>query len=179
VRQLIAQTIPGYEKIAAIDETKEEFTISGRILNGPHFSTPTGKATMFVTPMPNITLPTPQDFGVSEWTQGIVISLMTGRSYSQHNTVVYKIGDKYRGIPHRNCILMNRADGESAGLKDHQRVTVQADAGKLENVEVIYGAVRQGAALMFYPEVNAIFKAQTETRSGTPAFKRVPAFVYA
>jgi len=74
---------------------------------------------------------------------------------------------------------MNRADGESAGLRDHQRVTVQADAGKLENVEVIYGAVRQGAALMFYPEVNAIFKAQTETRSGTPAFKRVPAFVYA
>ena len=179
VRQLIAQTIPGYEKIAAIDETKEEFTISGRILNDPHFSTPTGKATMFVTPMPNITLPTPQDFGASESTQGVVVALMTGRSYSQHNTVVYKIGDEYRGIPHRNCILMNRADGESAGLRDHQRVTVQADAGKLENVEVIYGAVRQGAALMFYPEVNAIFKAQTETRSGTPAFKRVPAFVYA
>ena len=179
VRQLIAQTIPGYEKIAAIDETKKEFTISGRILNGPHFSTPTGKASMFVTPMPNVTLPESKSFKVPESTQGVVVALMTGRSYSQHNTVVYKIGDEYRGIPHRNCILMNRADGESVGLKANQRVTVQADAGKLEDVEVIYGAVRQGAALMFYPEVNAIFKAQTETRSGTPAFKRVPAFVYA
>jgi hypothetical protein len=39
--------------------------------------------------------------------------------------------------------------------------------------------VRAGAALMFYPEVNAIFRAPVETRSGTPAYKRVPAFVYA
>jgi anaerobic selenocysteine-containing dehydrogenase len=73
---------------------------------------------------------------------------------------------------------MNPTDALSAGLKEHQRVTVQADAGKLENVEIIYGTVRQGVALMFYPEVNAIFKARIETRSGTPAFKRVPALVY-
>ncbi len=179
VRQLIAQTIPGYEKMATIDETKEEFTISGRILKGPHFPTLTGKASMFVTPLPSTTLPDAKDFGVAESTQGVVVALMTGRSYSQHNTVVYKIGDQYRGIPHRNCILMNRVDAEGAGLYAHQRVTVQADAGKLENVEVIYGSVRQGAALMFYPEVNAIFKARTETRSGTPAYKRIPAFVYA
>ena len=179
VRQLIAQTIPGFEQMATIDETKEEFTIGGRILTEPHFSTPSGKAAMFVTPLPKLTLPEPKDFGASESTQGVVVALITGRSYSQHNTVVYKIGDQYRGIPHRNCILMNRADAEGAGLQAHQRVTVQADAGKLENVEVIYGAVRPGAALMFYPEVNAIFKARTETRSGTPAYKRVPAFVYA
>jgi anaerobic selenocysteine-containing dehydrogenase len=92
---------------------------------------------------------------------------------------VYKINDKYRGMPHRNCILMNRLDAESVGLQAHQRVTVQGNAGKLENVEIIYGAVRPGAAVMFYPEVNVIFKAKIETRSGTPAFKRVPAFVYA
>jgi molybdopterin-dependent oxidoreductase alpha subunit len=178
VRQLIAQTIPGYEQMATIDETKQEFTISGRILTEPHFPRPSGKAAMFVTPIPKLTLPEPQEFGVSASTQGVVVALMTGRSYSQHNTVVYKIGDQYRGMPHRNCILMNREDANSAGLQEHQRVTVQANAGKLENVEVIYGAVRQGAALMFYPEVNAIFTARTETRSGTPAYKRVPAFVY-
>jgi hypothetical protein len=32
---------------------------------------------------------------------------------------------------------------------------------------------------MFYPEVNVIFHPEIETRSGTPAYKRVPAFVYA
>ena len=178
VRQLIAQTIPGYEKIGAIDDTKEEFTIGGRIFTEPTFATPSGKASMFVTPLPKLTLPQPQEFGIPESTRGVALALMTGRSYSQHNTVVYKIGDHYRGMPHRNCILMNRIDAEGAGLQAHQRVTVQGDAGKLEQVEVIYGAVRPGAAVMFYPEVNVIFKAHTETRSGTPAFKRVPVFVY-
>jgi molybdopterin-dependent oxidoreductase alpha subunit len=179
VRQLIAKTIPGYEKIATIDETKEEFTISGRIFTEPKFPTESGKAKMFVAPLPKLKLPLAKEFGVSEATKGIVVALMTGRSYSQHNTVVYKINDKYRGMPHRNCILMNRADAESAGLHEHQRVTVQGNAGKMENVEVIYGAVRAGAALMFYPEVNVIFNPEIERRSGTPAYKRVPAFVYA
>jgi molybdopterin-dependent oxidoreductase alpha subunit len=179
VRQLIAKTIPGYEKIGTIDETKEEFTIGGRIFTEPKFPTESGKAKMFVAPLPKLKLPEAKEFGVSESTPGIVVALMTGRSYSQHNTVVYKIDDKYRGMPHRNCILMNRADAESVGLQEHQRVTVQGNAGKMANVEVIYGAVRMGAALMFYPEVNAIFNAKIEMRSGTPAYKRVPAFVYA
>jgi len=179
VRQLIAKTIPGYEKIATIDETKEEFTISGRIFTEPNFPTDSGKAKMFVTPLPVLKLPEIKDFGASESARGLVVALMTGRSYSQHNTVVYKIDDKYRGMPHRNCILMNRADAESAGMQEHQRVTVQGNVGKMENVEVIYGAVRAGAALMFYPEVNVIFHPEIEKRSGTPAYKRVPAFVYA
>ena len=178
VRQLIAQTIPGYEKIGAIDDTHEEFTIGGRIFTEPHFATPSGKAKMMLTPLPQLTLPTKAEFGVDEATPGLVIALMTGRSYSQHNTVVYKIGDHYRGMPHRNCILMNGGDARRVGLQEHDRVTVQADAGKLENVEIIFGMVREGSALMFYPEVNVIFKARTEKRSGTPAFKRVPAVVY-
>ncbi|WP_199192069.1 FdhF/YdeP family oxidoreductase [Chlorogloea sp. CCALA 695] len=179
VRQLIAQTIPGYEKIAQIDATKEEFTISGRIFTEPKFPTPSGKAIMFATPLPDLTLPTQEDFGVSESVPNVVIALITARSYSQHNTVVYKLHDQYRGMPHRNCILMNHKDAEKANLESRALVTVQGDAGKLENVEVIYGSVRQGAALMFYPEANAIFKARIDVRSGTPAFKRVPAIVYA
>lgn len=178
VRQLIARTIPGYEKIGEIDDTKEEFTISGRIVTEPHFKTPSGKAKMFTTPLPTLTLPQAEAFGVEATANSLVLALMTGRSYSQHNTVVYKIGDQYRGIPHRNCVLMNRLDAEKMGLSEHDRVTVQGDADKLENVEVIYGAVREGAALMFYPEVNVIFKAQTEVRSGTPAYKRVPVVIY-
>lgn len=178
VRQLIARTIPGYEKIGEIDDTREEFTISGRIVTEPHFKTPSGKAKMFTTPLPTLTLPKAEAFGVEATANSLVLALMTGRSYSQHNTVVYKIGDQYRGIPHRNCVLMNRLDAEKMGISEHDRVTVQGDADKLENVEVIYGAVREGAALMFYPEVNVIFKAQTEVRSGTPAYKRVPVVIY-
>ncbi|MDJ0533007.1 MAG: FdhF/YdeP family oxidoreductase [Xenococcaceae cyanobacterium MO_207.B15] len=178
VRELIAQTIPGFEKMANIDETKEEFTIGGRIFNQPHFPTPSGKAVMFVTPLPKLTLPQPQDFGVTNYTRGIVVALITGRSYAQHNTVVYKVKDPYRRMFHRNCILMNREDAESVGLQEHQRVTVRGNASQLENIEIIYGAIRPGAALMFYPEVNVIFNPPKESRCGTPAFKRVPVLVY-
>jgi anaerobic selenocysteine-containing dehydrogenase len=164
--------------MADIDQTKEEFTIDGRIFNHPHFPTPSGKATMFVTPLPTLTLPQPQDFGVTDYTEGIVLALMTGRSYAQHNTVVYQIGDRYRQMPHRHCILMNREDAESVGLKEHQRVTVKGNASQLDQIEIIYGEVRRGAALMFYPEVNVIFNPPLETRCGTPAFKRVPVLVY-
>ena len=179
VRQLIAQTIPGFEKMATIDENKEEFTIGNRIFKQPKFATPSGKAKMFVTPLPKLHVPQPQDFGISESTRAISLILMTGRSYSQHNTVVYKEGDRYRGMPHRNCILMHSVDAETAGLQEHQRVTVQGDAGKMENVEIIFGSVRQGTAFMFYPEVNAIFKAKIDPKCGIPAFQRVPIFVYA
>jgi molybdopterin-dependent oxidoreductase alpha subunit len=178
IRQLIATTIPGYQKIAEIDTTKEEFTISGRIFNSPQFPTANGKAQMAIALLPKLTLPNMADFGLPSNTRGIILALGTGRSYSQHNTVVYKPDDKYRGMPHRNCILMNPEDGASQGWQQHQQVTVRGDAGQLTDVEIIYGKVRRGAAMMFYPEVNAIFQAQIDPRSGTPAFKRVPVAVY-
>ncbi|WP_414549861.1 FdhF/YdeP family oxidoreductase [Anabaena sp. CCY 0017] len=178
IRELIAKTIPGYEKISEIDQTGEEFTIAGRILDTPKFATSTGKAKMFITTLPKLKLPRKVDFGFTESTPGIVLILGTGRSYAQHNTVVYKEGDYYRGMPHRNCILMNVQDMETAGFSEHQRVTVQGDAGKLEDVEIICGDIRAGAAMMFYPEVNVIFKAKIDQISGTPAYKRVPVFVY-
>lgn len=179
IRQLIAKTIPGFASMASIDETLEEFTIGGRIFDRPKFATPSGRAQMFVTPLPDLQLPAPEQLGVTSSGSHLVLSLMTGRSYSQHNTVVYKPDDHYRGMPHRNCILMNAADVEAVGWTAHQRVTVQGDAGKLENVEIILGGVRPGSALMFYPEVNVIFKARIDERSGTPAYKRVPVVVYA
>ncbi len=174
VRELIAKTISGYEKIGKIDETKEEFTIAGRIFTTPRFKTDSGKAEMQLTPLPNLTLPTSDTFGHQ---QGTVLSLITARSYRQHNTVVYKIGDKYRGMPHRQCVLMNPNDIEKGGFSNHQRVTIQGNAGQLDNIEIISGAVRSGAALMFYPEANVLMKALTDPKSHTPAYKRVPILV--
>lgn len=182
VRQLIAQTIPGYEKIGEIDDTHQEFTIAGRIFLEPKFATPSGRAMMHSTPLPTLTLPTLQDFGLPSQSDqpyaAVVLALMTGRSYAQHNTVVYKAGDRYRGMPHRHCILMNPIDAEPAGFIEHQRVSVRGDAGQLDEIEIIYGDVRSGSALMFYPEANVLMTARIEPRSGTPAYKRVPVAVF-
>ena len=174
VRELIAKTISGYERIGTIDQTQAEFTIAGRIFTTPQFKTDSGKAKMQPTPLPALALPTPDAFGHD---QGTVLSLITARSYRQHNTVVYKTGDKYRGMPHRQCILMNPDDIEQGGFSNHQRVTIQGSAGQLDDIEIISGAVRRGAALMFYPEANVLMKAIADPKSHTPAYKRVPVLV--
>lgn len=174
VRELISKTIPGYQKIGTIDQTKQEFLIDGRILEQPNFPTSDGKAQMFVTPLPQLSIPTKTAFGLAENQPGIVVILGTGRSYGQHNTVVYRSEDKYRGMPHRHCILMNPVDVKKAGFQEHQRVTVKGDKGKLDNIEIICGAIREGVAFMFYPEANVLFTAKIDPKSGTPAYKRVP-----
>ncbi|MDB9517201.1 FdhF/YdeP family oxidoreductase [Roseofilum reptotaenium CS-1145] len=178
IRALIAQTIPGYQKIREIDQTEAEFTIEGRIFTEPKFATDSGKAKMKITPLPQLSIPEISAFNLPKESQGIVLILGSGRSYTQHNTVVYRTADKYRGMPHRYCILMNPRDVKKAGFTEHQRVSVKGDAGDLENIEIICGAIREGAAFMFYPEANVLFKAKIDPQSGTPAYKRVPICVY-
>ncbi|MCP9773280.1 FdhF/YdeP family oxidoreductase [Synechococcus sp. Tobar12-5m-g] len=178
VRQLIARTVPGYGPIAAIDATRREFSVEGRVFERPSFPTPSGKARMEPTPLPALELPEPAHFGgLAPGEPGLVLVLITARSYGQHNTVVYKAGDAYRAMPHRQTILMNRTDLARSGLAAHQQVTVQGEAGRLEGIEIIPGEIREGAALMFYPEVNAIIRVPVDRRSGTPAFKRAPVLV--
>jgi formylmethanofuran dehydrogenase subunit D len=126
-----------------------------------------------------LSLPAADHFGgVPAGQRGLVVSLITARSYGQHNTVVYKRGDSYRGMPHRQTILMNRDDLRLSGLQPHQRVTVQGEAGAMAQVEIIPGDIRAGAALMFYPEANCLMRAEIDPRSGTPAYKRVPVLVH-
>ncbi|MCS5693838.1 FdhF/YdeP family oxidoreductase [Cyanobium sp. FGCU-6] len=178
VRELIARTVPGYGPMAGIDASRREFEVQGRVLSEPRFATPSGRARLAATSLPELTLPPPEHFGgLAAGERGLVLSLITARSYGQHNTVVYKEGDSYRGMPHRHTILMNRDDLARAGWRAHQRVDVQGEAGVLEGVEIIPGEIRAGAALMFYPEANVLMRAVCDPRSGTPAFKRVPVLV--
>jgi len=178
VRELIAQTVPGYAPMAGIDTSQREFEVEGRIFHKPRFATPSGRARLAVTPLPDLALPDAAHFGgLAAGERGLVLSLITARSYGQHNTVVYKKGDAYRGMPHRHTILMNPEDLAASGLQAHQRAIVQGEAGTLEAIEVIPGAIRRGAALMFYPEANVLMRPEVDPVSGTPAFKRVPVLV--
>ncbi len=178
VRQLIARTVPGYGPIADIDATRREFEVEGRVFAAPRFATASGRARLAVTPLPQLTLPAADHFGgLAPGERGLVLSLITARSYGQHNTVVYKPGDSYRGMAHRQTILMNPGDLAASGLRAHQRVTVQGEAGRLDGIEIIPGSIRTGAALMFYPEANVLMRPLKDPESGTPAFKRVPVLV--
>jgi len=180
VRELIARTVPGYAALAEIDASRREFEVAGRVFHEPRFPTASGRAQLAVTPLPDLTLPAADHFGgLAAGERGLVLSLITARSYGQHNTVVYKNGDQYRGMPHRDTILLNPEDLVASGLRAHERVTVQGEAGTLTGIEVIPGSIRRGAALMFYPEANVLMRALKDPESGTPAFKRVPVLLRA
>jgi molybdopterin-dependent oxidoreductase alpha subunit len=161
IRQLIAQIIPGMDQIGAIDKTRAEFHIAGRILHERRFPTASGKARFSVHPLPTL------HGNVHE------LRLMTVRSEGQFNTVVYEEEDIYRGQERRDVILLNRADIDRLGLRINQRVTVRNQTGVMPNIVVREYDIRAGNALMYYPEANVLVPATVDPQSKTPAFKSV------
>jgi anaerobic selenocysteine-containing dehydrogenase len=161
VRELIARVVPGYEPVAAVDRTRKEFHVGGRILREPRFPTPTGRARFVPHPVPAL----PHD--------ATQLRLMTVRSEGQFNTVVYEEEDLYRGQERRDVILMNPADIARLRLAVDQRVTVRSEAGRMRNVLVRAFDVRAGNAVMYFPEANVLVPRTLDGRSKTPAFKNV------
>ncbi len=160
IRQAIAKIVPGFEPLAEIDRTKEEFHIAGRVLHTPRFPTPSGKARFRV-----------HDIPAAEGNGRL--RLMTIRSEGQFNTVVYEEEDLYRGQERRDVILMNREDIERLGLRVDQPVMVRSEAGRMEKILVREFDIRAGNAAMYYPEANVIVPRRIDPRSRTPAFKSV------
>jgi molybdopterin-dependent oxidoreductase alpha subunit len=161
VREMIARTVPGFEKIGALDRTRQEFHVAGRTFHEARFPTPSGKARFVAHPPP------PLRGSARE------LRLMTVRSEGQFNTVVYEEEDVYRGQDRRDVILMNRADVRRLELRVDQPVTVRSAAGTMAGVRVRVHDIRAGNALMYFPEANVLVPAATDPLSKTPAFKSV------
>jgi molybdopterin-dependent oxidoreductase alpha subunit len=161
IRRLIAQVVPGLEKLGAIDQTREEFQIPGRTFHLPRFPTPSGKAQFSILTLPPLNEDSRQ------------LRLMTVRSEGQFNTVVYEEEDIYRGQERRDVILMNADDMRRFGLRNNEPVTVRSAVGAMHHILVRAFDVRAGNALMYYPEANLLVPAITDPDSKTPAFKAV------
>ncbi|MGI8906653.1 MAG: FdhF/YdeP family oxidoreductase [Candidatus Sumerlaeaceae bacterium] len=159
IREAIAAIIPGYEEIAEMDLTRQEFHIPGRIFHAPKFATVSGRAAFHAIELP--------DFPDGDRT----LRLMTIRSEGQFNTVVYEEEDLYRGQERRDVIMLASADRERLGLHVNQRVTVRSASGSLHNVLVRELNVRPGNAVMYYPEANVLVSRNVDPASRTPAFK--------
>jgi anaerobic selenocysteine-containing dehydrogenase len=183
IRKLISRIIPGYENLATIDRTKQEFTIPGRVLHEPKFSTDTGRAKMHVIELPPLlgdqvravaANTKPGDSGPRDRSPGALnhaLRLMTMRSEGQFNTVVYEEEDIYRGQERRDVILMNRLDIERMGFKVDHRVTVKSESGEMPNVIVREFDIPAGNCAMYYPEANVLIPRIADPSSKTPAFK--------
>jgi len=167
IRNLIARIVPGFEKLAEMNATKQEFHIPGRLLHTPKFNTPTGKARMKAHGLPAL------NGKLGE------LRLMTVRSEGQFNTVVYETEDIYRGQERRDVILMNPDDLKVLGLKENQLVTVRSACGAMQNILAREFEIRAGNVLMYYPEANVLVPATVDARSKTPAFKSIAVTVTA
>ncbi|HVW37503.1 MAG TPA: FdhF/YdeP family oxidoreductase [Pirellulales bacterium] len=162
IREAIAEIVPGYEEIGEIDATKMEFRIGGRVFHEPKFPTPSGRARLHISELPELAGGDGQ------------LRLMTVRSEGQFNTVVYEDYDLYRAQDRRDVILINPADIERLGLKADQRVTVESEVGSLPGILVRpFDEIKAGNALMYYPEANALVPRKLDPLSKTPAFKNV------
>ena len=162
IQKAIAKVVPGFEKLADISQTKEEFQIDGRTFHQPKFPTETGRASLHVHRLPDL------QGGDRE------LRLMTVRSEGQFNTVVYEDEDLYRGQERRDVILMNPADLDRFGLLHDQRVSVVSETGRMDHVLArSFAEIREGNALMYYPEANILVSRGTDAQSKTPAFKGV------
>ncbi|MEX0936505.1 MAG: FdhF/YdeP family oxidoreductase [Pirellulales bacterium] len=162
IRQAIGRIVPGYENIAEIDRTKEEFQIGGRTFHQPTFPTPDGRARLHCHELPELA------------GGGDTLRLMTVRSEGQFNTVVYEDYDLYRGIERRDVILLHASDIGRLGLADGQTVTVESDTGRMHDIRVTqFAAIKPGNALMYYPEANVLVGRRVDPASRTPAFKGV------
>jgi molybdopterin-dependent oxidoreductase alpha subunit len=162
IREAIARVVPGMEALQAIDSTRHEFHIGGRVLHEPRFPTADGRARMHLHPLP----PLPG--------QGREIRLMTIRSEGQFNTVVYEEVDLYRGQDRRDVILLHPDDLARFGLRAEQRVTVRSETGQMRGILARpFPPLRVGNAAMYYPEANVLVPRHADAQSRTPAFKSI------
>jgi anaerobic selenocysteine-containing dehydrogenase len=162
IRETIAKVVPGFEKLAEIGKTKQEFHVAGRLLHTPKFYTPDGRAVLHLHELPELR------GGPGE------LRLMTVRSEGQFNTVVYEEEDIYRNQDRRDVILLHPTDIERLGLAENQRVTVASETGRMDGILVRpFPEIRAGNALMYYPEANVLVPRHADPLSKTPAFKSV------
>jgi molybdopterin-dependent oxidoreductase alpha subunit len=132
------------------------------------FPTRSGKAQLFFGSAPAIE-PMPE--------QGLWLT--TVRSHDQHNSTVYWIGDRERGIlGYRRVILMNHDDMQRLGIEPYTQVDLISHFEGEQRRALAWVAVphhvRAGCVAAYWPEANVLVPAgSVDPRSGTPSYKSV------
>jgi molybdopterin-dependent oxidoreductase alpha subunit len=165
IREIISSTVPGFQPLQDIEQTKKEFHIDKRILHTPEFQLPEGKASFKVCAIPAVRR--------NKTNKENSFVLMTIRSEGQFNTVVYEPDDRYRGIKSRNVVLMNEEDINRIGSKDGDLVTVKNDTGEMIGLKLKAYPIKPGNIMMYYPESNILVPRQFDPQSRTPSFKSI------
>jgi molybdopterin-dependent oxidoreductase alpha subunit len=161
IRALIAKLVPGLEQMKEITKGDGEFHIPGRAISEERFPTPNGKANFISHKIPESPIVSNR------------LKMISIRSEGQFNTVVYEEEDLYRGQERRDIVLVNKKDLVRFGLKRNDVVSVKSKTGIMKSLLVRDFDIKEGAALMYYPECNVLVSRDVDKASLTPAFKNV------
>ena len=166
IRDLIAETIPGFEDFNARVREPGGF----HLYNGARerkFNTENGKAQFTINPAPDLTLP-----------EG-AYRMMTVRTHDQYNTTVYGNDDRYRGIRGgRRVVFVNEADMHEAGLTAGAKVDIRNDFGGTHRIAtrftVVPYPIPRRCVATYFPEANVLVPLNKYAEgSYTPASKDV------
>jgi molybdopterin-dependent oxidoreductase alpha subunit len=162
LREGIANTVPGMEKIKDIANTKQEFHVSKRVLHKPAFKTSSNKARFCVHDIPNAEH------------ENYPFLLSTVRSEGQFNSIIYEETDSYRDNATRDSLFICKKDMEKLGLSRGDSVRLISSSGNLENLKVLPFDLAEGSLMAYYPEANVLAERKVDARSRTPNFKSIP-----
>ncbi|NPT54070.1 FdhF/YdeP family oxidoreductase [Paraburkholderia elongata] len=174
IRDLIEQTVPGFEDFNARIRTPGGFRLplppTERI-----WPTPSGKAIFSVY---GGVKEDADVFGAEN-----VLRLITLRSHDQYNTTIYAMDDRYRGVfGRRDVLFMNEADMAAYGIEHGDLVDIETvTSGRqltLKNLTAIIYNIAKGSVGAYYPEANVLVPLDyIDKESGTPSYKSVPVHV--
>ena len=166
IRDLIGQTIPGFENFNARVREPGGF----HLYNGARerkFNTESGKAKFTINPVPDLTLP-----------EG-AYRMMTIRTHDQYNTTVYGTDDRYRGIRGgRRVVFMHEEDMREAGFPEGSLVDlINEFAGRRRTAPrftVVPYPIPRRCVATYFPEANVLVPLERYAQgSYTPASKDV------
>jgi molybdopterin-dependent oxidoreductase alpha subunit len=169
IRELIAAALPDCEGFATELGPGKPLRLASPA-RARQFTTDTGKARLAISHASSTQAP--------ERPAGALL-LTTVRSHDQHNSSVYSLGDRERGIDgYRRLVLMNLADMRRLEIEPYEQVEL---ISHYEGVErrapkwvVVPHHVREGCVAAYFPEANVLIPgAAIDPRSGTPSFKSV------
>lgn len=168
IRDAIERVIPGFDNFNERIHRDHGFMLPHPPRDSRTFPTPSGKAQFTIHHPEHIQCP-----------PGRLI-LQTLRAHDQHNTTMYGLDDRYRGIANgRFVVFVNPEDIIELGLTDGATVDIFSEwPGEpdraLRGYRVVSYPTKKGCAALYFPEGNALIpRASVADDCNTPTSKQV------
>ena len=161
VREDIARTVPGYERIRELKQEGDQFQWGGeRLCEGGRFPTPDGRARFQAVALRERP-PRPEGSFV-----------MATRRGKQFNSMVHERRDPLNGAD-RDAVLISPSDAAGLGIGDGDAVVLRSDHGTLR-ARVQTAPVAVGSLQVHWPEAQALLSRTARSpESGVPDYNAI------